>query len=275
MDKAKLDITPKMKLDNKPDTLFDFYRTPMGKVVRQLLSRRLQSVLPVQPTSSHDSWLTAGIGYARPYMNLLSRSSGHQIMLQLSGYTMRSWPKGKASKLAEVDETNLPLLPSMLDHVLMVHGLEATNRPDDLLDETWRLLKGGGKFTLVVPYRRGIWASQEHTPFGHGQPFSQRQLRDILALHGFSVHRISSALILPPVTSAIYTRLAPIVERLPHAFGGVLVVAAEKQVYSARPVAHKSWRLKPRAVPDMANPTTRDLTRDIARDIARDIEGKT
>mgnify|MGYP001571189981 CR=1 FL=1 len=241
----------------KPDTLFDFYRSPMGKVVRRLLSRQLQKALPPQPSSIKDDWLTAGVGYARPYMNLISRSPGHQIMLQLSGYHKRSWPKAKPSRLAEVDETSLPLLPATLDHVLMVHGLEATNRPDQLLDETWRLLKGGGKFTLVVPYRRGLWASQDHTPFGHGQPFSQRQLRDVLALHGFSIHRLSSALILPPISSAIYTRLAPVVERLPHAYGGVLVVTAEKQVFSARPVLRKSWRLKPRAVPTMAKPTTR------------------
>lgn len=242
----------------KPDTLFDFYRSPMGKMVRRLLSRQLKKALPPLPGSAKDHWLTAGIGYARPYMNLISRSPGHQIMLQLSGYHKRPWPKGKASRLAEVDESSLPLLPSTLDHVLMVHGLEATNRPDELLDETWRLLKGGGKFTLVVPYRRGIWASKDHTPFGHGQPFSQRQLRDVLTLHGFVIHHLSSALILPPVTSAIYTKLAPMAERLPHAFGGVLVVSAEKQVFSVRPLLRKSWRLKPQTVPTMAKPTTRN-----------------
>lgn len=243
----------------KPDTLFDFYRSPIGRVVRRLLSRQLASILPPQPSSTKDAWMTAGIGYARPYMNLISRTHGHQIMLQLSGYHMRPWPKGRLSRLTEVDESNLPLLPSTLDHVLMVHGLEATNRPDDLLDETWRLLKGGGKFTLVVPHRRSVWASQDNTPFGHGQPFSQRQLRDILELHGFSVHKLCSALIFPPMTGAIYTRLAPLVERFPHAFGGVLVVAAEKQVFSVRPILQKSWRLKSRAVPNIANPTTRKM----------------
>ncbi|MGB2436404.1 MAG: hypothetical protein ACPH98_02435, partial [Candidatus Puniceispirillales bacterium] len=60
----------------KPDTLFDFYRSPMGKMVRRLLSRQLKKALPPLPGSAKDHWLTAGIGYARPYMNLISRSSG-------------------------------------------------------------------------------------------------------------------------------------------------------------------------------------------------------
>ena len=222
--------------------LAEFYASPMGKTVRRLILRRLASLYPPNPNLASDARISAGMGYARPYMPWLARHFSHQILLQFGGCPPRAWPEGKFSRLAEVNEATLPLLASSLDHVLLVHGLEVAATPSDLLDEIWRLLKGGGRLSLVVPHRRARWASREHTPFGQGRPFSPKQMRQLLESQGFHVHLIRHALALPPYSAPFYTRFAPLTERLSYRFGGVLVVEAEKMLYAVRPLADKAWR---------------------------------
>ena len=223
------------------NALAEFYASPMGKMVRRLILRRLASLYPPNANLANDARISAGIGYARPYMPFLARHFSRQILLQFGGDVARAWPESKASRLAAVNEANLPLLASSLDHVLLVHGLEVAAAPSALLDEIWRLLKGGGRLSLVVPHRRSRWASREHTPFGQGQPFSPKQVRQLLESQGFHVHLIRHALALPPYTAPFYTRFAPLTERISYRFGGVLVVEAEKMLYAVRPLADKAW----------------------------------
>ena len=223
------------------NALAEFYASPMGKMVRRLILRRLASLYPPNPNLVGDMRISAGIGYARPYMPFLARHFSRQILLQFGGDAPRAWPESKASRLAAVNEAALPLLASSLEHVLLVHGLEVAAAPSALLDEIWRLLKGGGRLSLVVPHRRSRWASREHTPFGQGQPFSPKQVRQLLESQGFHVHVIHRALALPPYTPPFYTRFAPLTERISYRFGGVLVVEAEKMLYAVRPLADKAW----------------------------------
>ena len=223
------------------NALAEFYASPMGKMVRRLILRRLASLYPPNANLANDARISAGIGYARPYMPFLARHFSRQILLQFGSDVARAWPEGKPTRLAAVNEAALPLLASSLEHVLLVHGLEIAAAPSDLLDEVWRLLKGGGRLSLVVPHRRSRWASREHTPFGQGQPFSPKQVRQLLESQGFHVHLIHRALALPPYTPPFYTRFAPLTERISYRFGGVLVVEAEKMLYAVRPLADKAW----------------------------------
>lgn len=223
------------------NALAEFYASPMGKMVRRLILRRLASLYPPNPNLASDTRISAGMGYARPYMPWLARHFSHQIILQFGDHAPRAWPEGKPARLAEVNDAAMPLLASSLDHVLLVHGLELASAPSELLDEIWRLLKGGGRLSLVVPHRRSRWASREHTPFGQGQPFSPKQVRQLLESQGFHVHLMRSALALPPYTAPFYTRFAPLTERISYRFGGVLVVEAEKMLYAVRPLADKAW----------------------------------
>ena len=58
----------------------------------------------------------------------------------------------------------------------MVHALEHAEDPRETLKEMWRVLAPNGRLVIVVPNRRGLWASFEHTPFGSGRPYSRGQL---------------------------------------------------------------------------------------------------
>ena len=46
--------------------------------------------------------------------------------------------------------------------------------------EIWRVLSGNGRLLVIAPNRRGIWARFEHTPFGHGRPYTSSQLYRLL-----------------------------------------------------------------------------------------------
>lgn len=48
-------------------------------------------------------------------------------------------------------------------------------------EQIWRVLTPGGRMIVVVPNRAGVWARVEHTPFGHGRPYSRGQLRELLS----------------------------------------------------------------------------------------------
>jgi len=130
----------------------------------------------------------------------------------------------------------LPILDSSVDFVLVVHGLELTDHLADMLQEIWRVLAPQGRALLVVPNRRGVWARFDSTPFGHGRPFSELQLTQMLREARFSPLGWSHALFVPPLQRNYVVQSAPAWERLGiwvwRGFSGVILVEAMKQVYA-------------------------------------------
>ena len=51
---------------------------------------------------------------------------------------------------------------------------------------------------IVAPNRTGLWAHADHTPFGQGQPYSQRQVDRLLERAMFRAERHRPALFVPP-----------------------------------------------------------------------------
>ena len=120
-----------------------------------------------------------------------------------------------------------------------------------VLDESWRVLDGAGQLMVVVPNRRGLWARAERSPFGHGRPFSGRQLRQLLKSHGFEPRRTHCAVFIPPLAGKFFQRFAPAIERIGAklwpALGGVLLVEADKILYAA---SKKGRKLSQRKISD-------------------------
>ena len=224
-----------------------FYESRLGRTTRRLITRRMATILSDRLAARKPSGTVAGLGYARPYLQFLDRVFEQAVGLQSTGPGAVQWPRGKAGRLAVVDGVNLPVLPASLEALLLVHGLEHSNRPADLLEECWRVLESQGLLILVVPNRGSIWAGSEITPFGHGQPYSVNQIRGILEDHDFEVGRIHRALAVPPSNSFFYPRVASMVDRLPTLMGGVLIVEARKMIYSVRgmPAKEKKRILRP------------------------------
>ena len=103
------------------------------------------------------------------------------------------------------------------------------------------MLAGQGRLILVVPNRSGLWARSDHTPFGCGVPYSQKQIRELLKAHMFVPESIDRALFFPPTSSSRFVlTTAPLIEKIGqsffNAFGGVYVIEASKQIYAGTPV---------------------------------------
>ena len=166
-----------------------------------------------------------------------------------------AWPEAGAVQSALVDECDLPLLESVVDIALVVHGLELTDAPQEMLREIWRVLAPQGRLFLVVPNRRGVWARFDTSPLGHGEPFSRPQLSALLKESQFSVVSWSYALYFPPSTRGAILSAAPVIEelgsRLMPALSGAIIVEATKQVYAVAQ-GKRLRRIPARARPALA-----------------------
>ena len=80
------------------------------------------------------------------------------------------WPATGRSLSVLVDDTELPLIDEGADRILLIHMLEWSENPRELLRELWRVLAPNGRLLLVVPNRRGLWARLDTTPFRLWQP---------------------------------------------------------------------------------------------------------
>ena len=223
-----------------------FYSTPLGQTARGAIMRLAQGWW-----NNCAGLSLMGVGYATPYLDAFRPAAMRTLAFMPAEQGVVNWPADGASASALVETTLLPLPDSCIDRVLVVHALETAEHPGALLEEIWRVLTPGGRMILVCPNRGGVWARFDTTPFGHGQPWSRRQLRDLMRQSLFSPAVWAEALYFPPFASRALLRSAQAFERigaklsLPGA--GAHVVEATKQLY--RPVGAR--RLARRALPGL------------------------
>lgn len=227
--------------------LRQFYASPLGKATHRLLAAKLLPALEL-PSDA----ILLGLGYATPYLD----QDFHHLAFMLARQGVISWPKEGPQKSALVDELDLPLPDNSVELALVIHGLEFSESPIELLQEIWRVLTPQGRLILVVPNRSGLWAASDASPFGFGQPFSRTQLWALLKEAQFSFTRMEPALIVPPRAKLAGMSIAPNIEKygktlLGH-LSGVIVVEATKQVYAysaGRRVRRSLPRFRPVLLP--------------------------
>jgi SAM-dependent methyltransferase len=241
--------------------LRSFYLSPLGQVTRRLLRQRL---LQVWPDLRGQNLLA--LGYATPILRPYLEQKIDVMAFMPAAQGVTFWPKEGPNRTAMVDPFNLPIPDNSLDRVLLMHVLEGSEDSTGLLREVWRVLKSGGRMLAVVPNRRGIWAMRDLTPFGHGQPFSPSQFKNMLRENNFMPERVSRALYLPPWQSVVAQRLGDFAEhwgeRLVPTIGGVLFAEASKQLYApVRPAmapARKILTLPVGLMPSPDRPASRN-----------------
>jgi SAM-dependent methyltransferase len=235
--------------------LRDFYKTPLGKHVADQMYPHLTRFWQTD-ASCCNLMVGYGIGWLPPVSryddmpaNLLS------LMLARSGVI--AWPESELIRSILVDSHALPLPDVHIDRLLLAHALEFDAEPGRLLDECWRVLDGSGRLLVVVPNRRGLWSRLEHIPFGHGHPYSSRQLCQLLETHGFVPKCTYRTIFLPPLHNRAMMRFATTIERLGQRWwpvlGGLLLVEAEKKLYAAAGNTSKLRRHRASAVPALAS----------------------
>src|ERR1700690_4646236 len=122
--------------------LRDFYSKRLGVVARRLINRGIQACWP-----NAEGQRVLGLGYPTPYLGLFREDSERCIAFMPAAQGVLKWPTGRPALATLVDEFSLPLPDAAVDRILLVHALEMSDDPENLLREVWR---GGG------PARRGV-----------------------------------------------------------------------------------------------------------------------
>jgi SAM-dependent methyltransferase len=210
--------------------LRSFYATPLGRVARRFVGRMVRERWPNCAGLS-----ILGIGYATPYLGFFRDEAVRVLAFMPAEQGVVNWPEQDISSSALVDVTMMPLPDACIDRLIVIHALEVSEAPRELLSEVWRILTPGGRIILVAPNRMGLWCRRETTPFGEGQPYSRGQLRNLLRETLFSPTFEAEALYVPPFERPLFLRSALAFERIGGRFalpgGGVHVIEATKQLY--------------------------------------------
>jgi SAM-dependent methyltransferase len=197
-----------------------------------------------------------GVGYPTPYLGLFREEAERCFAFMPGAQGVVKWPSARPALTALVEEGDMPLPDGAVDRVLLVHSLEMSQDPGQLLREIWRVLASGGRLLAVVPNRRGLWARMDTTPFGHGRPYSRSQITHILRETWFTPMGWDEALYVPPIARNWFLRSASAWERagstISAPFAGVHIVEATKQVYRAIPARREKHRLVPALEPAFA-----------------------
>ncbi len=207
-----------------------FYSGALGQATCKLLTAALRPL-----GAFHSGQTVMGLGYAPPYLEALVPDSCTQLAFMQARQGVIQWPSKGPVRSALVNEYDLPLLESVVDHAIVVHGLERADDPAEMLREVWRVMAPQGRLLLVVANRRGLWSASERSPFGFGQPFSKGQLAGLLKEAQFTAINFRHALLMPPATKPWMIRAAPAVEQLAsggNRFCGVIIAVAIKQAYA-------------------------------------------
>jgi SAM-dependent methyltransferase len=229
--------------------LREFYQSPRGRAAAALLAPVTERLLARhQAAGSVHGAVHVAYGYAPPSLFATPPTA----MLMPAAQGVCSWPDTSlGGRLREpqsvpecqntnravlVEESAWPLPADNCDSVVLMHALESCTSPAHVLAEAWRVLKSSGRLIIITPNRRGLWARAEGTPFGRGQPFTALQLRMLLRQTQFVAEQWERAVFIPPVKSSASLASANVWERLGRVlapnFGGVLVMAAAKQLYA-------------------------------------------
>lgn len=231
--------------------LRNFYAQRLGTVARRFVGRGIRA-----RWTDTSTLRVLGIGYATPYLGLFREEAERCLALMPAPQGVVRWPSTRPALAALVEEDDLPLTDSAVDRVLLVHALEMSADPAELLREVWRVLAPGGRLLAVVPNRRGLWARMDTTPFGQGRPYSRSQITQLLRETWFTPTGWGEALYVPPIGRGWFLRSAVAWERtgasLSAPFAGVHIVEATKQVYRAIPARWERRHLVPTLKPVLA-----------------------
>jgi SAM-dependent methyltransferase len=177
------------------------------------------------------------LGYATPFLDDLDRDSRRIVAAMPAAQGVEPWPMGGRNRTSLTDETALPFPNALFDRILAVHALEECDHPRDLLREVWRVLAPTGRVIFTVSARHGLWANAETTPFGHGRPFSRRQLEALVREAELEPVGWTRALYAPPIpwTANWAEGFEQVGARLWPPFAGVILLEAMKQSFAVRP----------------------------------------
>ena len=207
-----------------------YYRRPLGRAAQMAIREQVLDIWP----EAHGQTV-AGFGFALPLLRPYLADARRVVALMPGPQGVMAWPPGLPNVAVLCEETLWPLDTGRVDKLVVMHGLETSERASAVLEEAWRVLGPGGEALFIVPNRGGLWSRSDKTPFGFGRPYTLGQLESQLQAHDFLVEQNRAALFQPPSHHRFWRRSGGLIERLgrriPARFaGGVVIVRASKRV---------------------------------------------
>ena len=222
--------------------LHTFYQSPLGHVAQRAVRGHVREFWP-----SVTGLNVMGLGYAIPFLRGWQEDAKQLVAVMPARMGVMAWPRERPNVTTIAHEIELPFADLSFDRILIVHGIEFSEHLRELLREVWRVLADGGRVLVVTPSRRGIWARMDHTPFGHGHPYSTAQLHRILRESLFAPIKSDRALYVPPSRRRFMLASAPVWEKLGSRWlrplAGVTMVEAAKQIYGGTLMPARRARL--------------------------------
>lgn len=208
-----------------------YYRSALGRAAQKSLRDRMLELWPEAQGQT-----VVGFGFAAPLLRPYLKDARRVITLMPGPQGVMPWPAGMANTSVLTEETLWPIETGHVDKLVLLHGLETSERASDLLEECWRVLGPGGKALFIVPNRAGLWARRDRTPFGYGRPYSPGQLDAQLRKHQFLPERHAGALYQVPSAKRTWMKSGGLFERVGRHMptimaGGAFMVEASKLVY--------------------------------------------
>lgn len=232
-----------------------YYRSTLGRAAQASVRKRMLELWPEAKGQT-----VAGFGFAVPLLRPYLADARRVIALMPGPQGVMPWPAGMPNVSVLCEETLWPLETGRVDKLVVMHGLETSERQSLVLDECWRALGPGGKALFIVPNRAGLWSRSDATPFGYGRPYTLGQLETQLKQHQFLPERHAAALYQPPSARRFWLKSGPLFEKmggwLPTMLaGGVLIVEASKRVQPPKGTVVKDLAKRPiKALDGLAKP---------------------
>jgi hypothetical protein len=206
-----------------------YYRSALGRAAQASLRSAMQQIWPESKGQT-----VAGFGFAVPLLRPYMAEARRVIALMPGPQGVMAWPPGAPNVSVLVEETLWPIETGHVDKLVLLHGLETSDRPDRLLEECWRVLGPGGRALFIVPNRAGFWSRSDATPFGYGRPYTLGQLDAQLKARDFVIEQHGAALYQMPSPKRFWRKSAPLFEqigrRLPTVLaGGAFLVEVAKR----------------------------------------------
>ncbi|MEM9031094.1 MAG: hypothetical protein AAGB18_00480 [Pseudomonadota bacterium] len=207
-----------------------YYRTGLGRAVQRTVRDHVRDIWP-----DTKGLAVAGFGFAVPLLRPFLAEAERVISLMPGQQGVMPWPHGERNISVLCEETLWPIETSSIDRLVIMHGLDTSENPFQLLEECYRTLAPEGRALLIVPNRRGLWARNDKTPFGFGRPYSLRQLEAQIRSHDFVPEKGVGALFQPPSSRKFWLKSGAMLERVGQRVtrgmaGGVLILEVKKQV---------------------------------------------
>jgi SAM-dependent methyltransferase len=214
-----------------------FYATPLGGAARLMVGRKL-----VEAWGPGDGLDVLGVGYATPYLESFRARARRAVAAMPTGQGVEVWPAEGRVLASLTGEAALPFPNALFDRVLVVHALEEADDPLALMREVWRVLAPAGRVIVAAANRRGFWAGAESTPFGHGRPFTRRQLEDLVREAELHPVAWSRALFAPPLdwTAPWAEGFERVGARLWPGLSGLILLEAVKQTFAMKPKGRRA-----------------------------------